>query len=193
MPATMSVRTCLAAVVTAALCSGCVGFAVHGDEHHRAERPILSIDRARYVGSDSVNNKFPTPTKGHVLDAWGKPDRIETSSQGNPRWIYETGIRWNGIVVFLGIPIPLLIPVGSDYMVVEYAGDSVVAVETVNNEVKSGAGCGFYAVHDIKFGCGSWSPSAYRGLQFLGGSQHLLAPNPTVEGDARKSGARPSP
>src|SRR3989344_6076184 len=102
----MNIRACLTTVVVAALCSGCVGFAVHGNDHHRAERPILSIDRARYFGEDSVNAKFPTPTKDDVLDAWGKPDRIETSSKGGPRWIYNTGIRWNGIVVFLGIPIP---------------------------------------------------------------------------------------
>ena len=189
----MNVRALLSAVVTAVLCSGCVGFAVHGDEHHRAERPILSIDRARYFGSDSINGQFPVPTKSHVFDAWGKPDRVDTSSQGNQRWIYKNGIRWNGIVVFLGIPIPLLIPVGRDYLAIEYSGDSVTAVDTVTNEVQSAAACGFYAFHDIGFGCGSLGRPEHPGWQFLGGSEHLLAPNPTVERDARNSGARPSP
>jgi hypothetical protein len=168
--------------VVAALCSGCVGFAFHGNEHHRADNPILTADRAHYDGSDSSNRRFPVPTKNQVLAAWGKPDRIEMSSQGNERWIYENGIRWNGVVLFLLIPVPLLIPVGSDYMVVEYAGDSVVAVETINNAVKSYAGCGFYAFHDIGFGCGFSGPGEYLGRQFRGGSRPLLAPNPSVEG-----------
>jgi hypothetical protein len=174
-------------VVTVSLCSGCAGFAVHGNDHYRAERPILSSDRARYFGADSVNAKFRIPTKDQVLDAWGKPDRVETSSQGSPRWIYKTGIRWNGVVVFLGFPIPLVIPVGSDYMVVEYSGDSVAAVETINNEVKSGAVCGFHAVHDIHFGCGSLEPPSHPGWQYLGGSRHLLVPDPAVGRDTPKA------
>ena len=158
----------------ALLCSGCIGFVIHDDEAHRAESPILSIDRARYFGSDGVPAKFPVPTKAHVLDAWDKPDRVETTSTADERWIYETGIRWNGVVLFLGVPIPLLIPVGFDHLAIEYAGDAVVAVETLNNAPKAGGACGFVAAHHIEFGCGSVSPQQFPGSQFLGGSRHLL-------------------
>ena len=164
----------LAAVL---LLSGCVGLVVHGNEQHRAENPILSLERARYLGADGVSQTFPVPTKAQVLAAWGRPDRIETSGTGAERWTYTTGIRWNGLVAFLGIPIPLLVPVGSDQLALEFAGDSVAALETLNNAAKAGGACGLFPGHDLVFDCGAVSASDHPGSQFLGGSRHLLPRN----------------
>ena len=75
----MSIRAFGISVV-ATLCSGCVGFAFHGNEHHRADSPVLTADRAHY---DSSNRRFPVPAKNQVLAAWGKPDRIEIEPQTN--------------------------------------------------------------------------------------------------------------
>lgn len=167
----------LAAGFLALSCSGCVGLVVHGNEQHRAENPILSLERARYLGADGVPPIFPVPTKSQVLAAWGQPDRVETFGIGRERWIYRAGIRWNGLVVFLLIPIPLLVPVGSDHLALEFAGDALVAAETLNNVPRAGGACGLIPLHDLHFACGAVSASDHPGSQFLGGSRHLLPRN----------------
>jgi hypothetical protein len=66
----------LIVICSCALCSGCVGGIARPAEIVRVEKPILSVDRARYVGSD-LASEFPVPTKAQVLTAWGEPDIVE--------------------------------------------------------------------------------------------------------------------
>ena len=71
------------ATVAVASCAGCA-IVPRGDETFRLEKPVLSADRARYVGSDPAG-EFPVPTKEQVLAAWGKPDVIEPPRRVPPR------------------------------------------------------------------------------------------------------------
>jgi streptogramin lyase len=64
------------ALISAALCCGCMLIVPRGDETFRVDKPVLSADRARYVASDPAG-EFPVATKDQVLAAWGKPDAIE--------------------------------------------------------------------------------------------------------------------
>lgn len=64
------------ALILATLCCGCMLIVPRGDETFRVDKPALSADRARYVGSD-LAGEFPVATKDQVLAAWGKPDAIE--------------------------------------------------------------------------------------------------------------------
>jgi hypothetical protein len=156
-----------------ALCSGCVGGIARSGETTRVERPILSADRARYVGSDTAS-EFPVPTKAQVRAAWGEPDIVEIVKprekskdmsdqsdkqdgsirlrgallwghaesketlerpyQVTERWIYNDGPRWSGVwLQVLIYPVPLLAPIWTNQMKVEYSGDSVVAAETLDS------------------------------------------------------------
>ena len=47
-----------------------------------------------------------------LLEYWGEPDEI-VKTNGDEAWIYQFGLRWNGLGVGFGLlPVPLAIPVG---------------------------------------------------------------------------------
>lgn len=96
--------------------------------------------------------------KRELLAAWGAPDEMILNGQGE-RWVYRTGLRWNGIVVFPGIilPLPFVIPVGWNTFTVEFQQDTVQNITAVLNEVQGGGACTFVLVHG-GLGChfGKW-------------------------------------
>jgi len=49
-----------------------------------------------------------------LLHSLGVPDERELLSETREVWVYDEGWRWNGPVLFVVIPIPLLVPVGSE-------------------------------------------------------------------------------
>ena len=58
-----------------------------------------------------VNDRSPFQVSDVVAE-WGKPDDIVIVNDKSKKLIYKKGLRWKGIVIIIGIPIPLSIPVG---------------------------------------------------------------------------------
>ena len=202
------------ALVSAGLCVGCA-FVPRGDEKFRMDKPVLSADRARYVGSDPAG-EFPVPTKDQVEAAWGKPDVVEpprrviaeapgqavepgkdgvrlgrvllwgkpdsggtTFGVRNERWIYKDGRRWTGTWIWiLIVPIPLLYPT-TNQLAVEFSGESVVALETVNTAHDPTTICGIgFAPAPIPVPvplCGSLGQREFNRGRFVSARQ-LLSP-----------------
>jgi len=186
----MTMLRMLSLALSVALCSGCVGFATYGDVEHRRPFPVLSLDRARYA---AYSNEYLPPNKNQLLAAWGSPDRIDTE-KGRERWIYKEQIPWNGVLLYaLILPVPLMLPVGRSYMVIEFSNDTIVGSETVGYALKYEAACGVLPSHSqvIGFGCKTQTPEIRQPSGFFGGT--TMTPNSLVERDARKSDARPSP
>ena len=49
-----------------------------------------------------------------LLDTWGEPDEIVRDADSGERWTYDRGLRWNGLAFVVGVPIPLILPVGRE-------------------------------------------------------------------------------
>jgi len=203
----------LAVICSCALCSGCVGGIAREAETFRVEKPILSADKARYVGSDAAS-EFPVPTKGQVLAAWGEPDIVEVvkpqgearniSDRGNQqkaplklggvllwgkaetkeiperpyrvteRWIYNDGVRWSGVwLQVLIYPVPLLAPIWTNQVTVEYSGDTVVAVETLSSATH------YFLFYFTGYTAGGGEGHESSRSRFLS-TKTLSAPSPTM-------------
>lgn len=91
-------RILLAALVL----QGCVGIGVIGAT--RSDRELNDV----FFGVDQ-----PISIQA-VIDRWGEPDEVQTAADGAEVWIYESGLRWAGLVACVVIPIPLIIPVGRE-------------------------------------------------------------------------------
>ena len=100
----------------------------------------------------TLNPPFNTTTKREVIRWYGEPDEIKTL--GNiERWrIKSINISdWCGVLVAVGIGIPLILPVCDTYSEWDFEGDRVVG-----NRFKNAEGNGFLcgAVgQDSKFTC----------------------------------------
>lgn len=66
-------------------------------------------------------------TSEELLAHWGKPDNSYKDGFGQEIWRYEFGLRWNGLVIGLIIPIPLVIPVGHDYIEFDMENNHVMS------------------------------------------------------------------
>jgi hypothetical protein len=119
--------------------AGCVGVDVL-HTHEFSERGALpGKSRATVVTQENVHlASGARPGKVELRKAWGDPDRISTSGD-TERWIYHDGLRWNGLVLFAVLPVPLLIPVGHEYVAVDFQGDSLINVETKSQAEMGGA------------------------------------------------------
>src|SRR6187397_532527 len=93
-----------AAVLMLALLPGCVGISFHGTEqvvrNPRGDFPVDSAD---------ASGALPTSV---LLQRLGEPDDRVSLPTGAERWVYDGDMQWGGVVFWLLVPVPLLIPVG---------------------------------------------------------------------------------
>lgn len=106
--------------------SGCVGIASFTEHSKNSTRFPVPFLKVGHYGTQPTevflqdNRLVSRPidpsriTKQKLINIWGEPDSIEYIKGGRTieQWIYNREIGWSGIVVFIGIPIPLLVPVG---------------------------------------------------------------------------------
>lgn len=145
------------ALVTATIClSGCAGLGVvaFGDEESTIANPRISVEKG---GLDSEDRSAPWTKAEDLLKSWGTPDKLEQTNTKTQLWTYHLGIRWNGIVVVaVIIPIPLIVPVGSDYIEFRIENDWVVSARTMEDAWLSMYGCVFllgpHSVAHCQFG-----------------------------------------
>lgn len=136
-------RAAACALVFSALLPGCVGMAYFGTERMDAVSPR---DVAG-IGSTSA------PSAALLLERLGAPDERVQVTATREDWIYDRGLRWNGPVLFVVIPVPLLVPIGraSDTYRME-EGEAVAVDRVVHTETLHA--CGMF-LHGSA--CRSWS------------------------------------
>jgi sugar lactone lactonase YvrE len=151
------------------------------------EPPQFIEDRT--AGESGGPEKEGVRVRGMLL--WGIADNRTPTR--NERWIYKDGRRWKGTWFWITIvPIPLLYPT-TNQMAVEYSGESVVAIETVNTEHGATTLC-FPTLYYFIPVCGSVGQRESNKARFVSARQ-LLPPNPrlgvaaTLAGMAGTSGS----
>lgn len=91
------------------------------------------------------------PTASALERTWGKPDRIGREGADTEIWTYRNGLRWNGVILVVFLPLPLIAPVGWDHVTFRIQGGRVVWI-TVAVEEETSYICGLLNAHGA-FGC----------------------------------------
>ncbi len=73
-----------------------------------------------------------------LTQTWGKPDIIKHVSENEELWEYNTGLRWNGLIVFPCFPIalPVAVPVGHRRIEFTVRNSKIVSAATAGNGAK---------------------------------------------------------
>jgi hypothetical protein len=123
---------------------GCVGIAAKGNRSATVLNPNISKDKGK-LGSEQVSDNFVTSKE--LLEYWGKPDKIEPVSNGE-KWTYNFDLRWNGLIaIIVIIPIPLVFPVGYEYVSFTIENDNLVAAYMMNSSGETGVFYGYFPPH----------------------------------------------
>ena len=127
---------------------GCtvLGASAIGNRSSSIMNPNVSKDKRcieRRRGSEGVS----PVTSEELLVYWGKPDDISKDEFDNEIWRYEYGVRWNGLLIGLIIPIPLFIPVGHDY--IEF---SIYNYDVISAFMKDDSGENGFMLFEYHFG-----------------------------------------
>jgi len=96
--------------------------------------------------SDGVEGLSPGKfnlTSSDIEKVHGKPDKIISTENGE-QWYYPNGLKWRGVVVWIVVPIPLILPVGHDYHVVNFSNGLCTSEEFQFDENDHGFACGLF-------------------------------------------------
>lgn len=103
------------------------------------------------------SNKQWLVTTDDVITHWGEPHRIETQ-EGTTKLYYVHSTFWGGVIpVIVFVPIPLVVPAGNVYCIVNVENDLVTGTEILHPG-KYQFMCGIYYDFSVsgrwKYGCG---------------------------------------
>lgn len=136
------------------LLSGCVGLGVGvlGDNERNIANPHIQLEKGMVR---STQGAAPWITSDDLLRYWGQPDSIERTVQGVEEWQYNFGRRWNGVGLLVAfIPLPLLVPVGHEYILFTIDKGQVVRAQTKEDDWIAMYGCVLSGVmHATGAGC----------------------------------------
>jgi hypothetical protein len=147
-------------LVMCLLCQGCVGVASMSSTRTAISNPVLS-DAASLNGLSQVaatNTRSNSDYTAQWLEAhWGKPStlRPESGGGGGELWTYKFGNAWRGVVPMLIIPIPLILPTGSEKITLVVRHGRVVSADQFGSRF-SGAGAGLLGP-DGRPWAGTWN------------------------------------
>jgi hypothetical protein len=105
----------------------------------KAETTLCSQDKVRQM------------TPEIIAETWGVPKR-DYVTNGQRLLVYNVGIAWRGIVIFIGIPIPLLLPLGHNEATLYFQDGHLVKFEYGYNWLTA-AVCGLHSEGPNGFGC----------------------------------------
>lgn len=125
---------------------GCtvLGFAVRGDRTSSIVNPNVSTEK-RCI-ERNIEGVSPI-TSEELFFYWGKPNDVYKYGSDREIWRYEYGLRWNGLIIGIIIPIPIIIPVGHDYVDFSIEENNVTSAFMKNDSGLNGV-----MVFEYKFG-----------------------------------------
>lgn len=136
----------LSALVATLLTQGCVGVVTRGMETQTFAPVMIARKPATYSveasGRMSGNDpEIENPTSLWVRQHWGQPSHVKqvTRPIKGELWTYNFDHKWCGVMPCLVIPIPLLLPVGTERVVFQIQNGRVTTADVTTL-------CGYQAV-----------------------------------------------
>jgi len=140
-----SISACV--LVIAMLLQGCVGIGgwVPGDQSQTFDYPYLGVGEWKGHVSSARLKALNLDDANTLEKYWGKPDRRLELGKGTEQWQYRLDrLRWRGAFIFVFfIPVPLLIPIGHDYVTLLIQEGQVLSAKKVTGTTKGEFFCGF--------------------------------------------------
>ena len=98
-------------------------------------------------------------SSARLLKEWGEPDSRDEEDDGSERWRYTGFLRGAGVIVFVLLPIPLVVPTGLESVEFTVRDGLVVHAKSSANTMPWGMGCGWAPgfMHGGGFFAGTWS------------------------------------
>ena len=131
--------------------SGCFGIGTLFTETTVVDNPVISQKKGHiWVKADMPRER--TVMASELLDYWGKPDEI-IKNDTEEVWIYQFGLRWNGLGLAFIIPIPLIVPIGHEELI---DGDKHIVSVTIKGMEDNGFICSLL-----------WHPGCYVSSEWM--------------------------
>ena len=117
-------------VALCALIQGCVGGGVAWTEKETCQNPNLEgfhgEGKPHSYGAAETNITAFTPA--WLRTNWGEPTSLRRTgpSGTNEIWTYKDDLNWNGVMLFVIIPIPLELPLGREWTELEIQEGRVI-------------------------------------------------------------------
>jgi hypothetical protein len=102
------------------------------------------------IGGCSVAQAEATTPK-MLSSLWGKA-KIDTTTGRERTIVYDQKLAWRGLVIFVLVPIPLLLPIGHDQAKFMFQDQHLVHVEYTDNGLDA-AVCGYHSEGPNSVGC----------------------------------------
>ena len=154
-------KTFLFPIFIALLLVGCVGGGPVVTKTSTTEVVRTGHSNIKYCIANEIGRLLmcykgqePFTTTEQFISVWGKPKSHEVKD-GQDYLTYNTDLAWRGLVIFVIIPIPLLLPVGHNEMHLVFEHNQLVRVE---KEFGQGnyAICGLHSEGPDPIGCLIW-------------------------------------
>lgn len=150
---------CAMAIGLVSSLPGCVGVVVVGESRETYDARPFAIGRSvgqypDYSRKDGQQSPPLAWNRKDVLALWGEPIR-KSGSGSTERWFYRRELGWSGVIPAIGIPIPLLVPIGYRETILDFEGESLLRITKLVGGERGGL-CGLVVQHVPQFGCFSF-------------------------------------
>ncbi len=131
------------ALLAAVFLSGCIGAGLLRETGNSIEsekgfvmvgKDIHPIDPHQKTSQEPVTEKI-------LVSIFGQPDKTFASDSGTKILRYNEDLSWRGVVLFVGIPIPLALPVGRNHQEFYFKDGLLVEHHWFRGWLRNFAGC----------------------------------------------------
>jgi hypothetical protein len=152
-----------AIVLLAMLCTllqGCVGAVVLKTRTEVINDPVIPF--ASEIPQPTSRTNSPEATNAIMYTSemlrkyWEKPNLVTHGTGSEEIWTYKSGLIWKGVVPFVIIPIPLILPLEKEKVCLTLRDGYVVSASTTRSHV-AGATYGIFLSPESGAGWGGMS------------------------------------
>ena len=143
------------------LLQGCVGAIVLKTRTEAISDPVIPFDSE--IPQPVSRQKSPEATNTVVYTSellrkyWNSPDLVTKSAGSEQIWTYKTRLVWKGVIPFVIVPIPLILPVAREKVCLTLHDGHVVSASTTRSHIAGGTYGMFLGPEDnLGWGAFSW-------------------------------------
>jgi hypothetical protein len=155
-------KTLVLLVMLCPLLQGCVGAVVLKTRTEVISNPVIPFDSeipeptSRTNSPEATNVIVYTPEL--LRKYWNSPDLVSKSAGSEEIWTYKTRLVWKGVIPFVIVPIPLILPVAKEKVCLTLRDGHVVGASVIRSHTAGGTYGMFLSPEDnLGWGVFTWN------------------------------------